>query len=141
MIQCSRILQCSVRSTLSKYTKILFRTFALNINNLANEIEMKKPNVNTKTIKKIKKLSLIDIEDECGMRILNEAIKFAEYLDTIKIKNEVEPLYSTLEWEPIPLRNDDVCNTNKDDILTNAAITEEEYFVAPLDQMIKKTKI
>ena len=44
----------------------------------------------------------------------------------------MEPLYTVLEHTKLELREDKVTDGNiKEDILKNAKITEEDYFVAP----------
>lgn len=44
----------------------------------------------------------------------------------------VEPLVTVLEEEGLFVREDDVTDGNiREDILANASVTEEEYFLAP----------
>ena len=44
----------------------------------------------------------------------------------------VEPLYSTLELETLPVREDlGLAPKNRRQLMENAVLTEEEYFVAP----------
>ena len=44
----------------------------------------------------------------------------------------VEPLYSTLESETLPVRDDlGLPPENRSQLMSNAALTEEDYFVAP----------
>ncbi|XP_017759141.1 PREDICTED: glutamyl-tRNA(Gln) amidotransferase subunit C-4, mitochondrial [Eufriesea mexicana] len=61
-----------------------------------------------------------------------------KHLRNTKI-DDIEPMYSPLEKESVPLRNDSVESiTSRQEILMNAAIVEEEYFIAPV-QTITKT--
>lgn len=78
-------------------------------------------------------MALVGFEYEQSKRILEEAIAFAERLRTARIDETVRPMYSTLENDCIRLR-DDVARNDVDrrEILRNAAVLEEEYFVAPL---------
>lgn len=47
-------------------------------------------------------------------------------------------MYSPFEKEFILLRDDNIeNNTSRKEILMNAAVTEEEYFVAPLQTITK----
>lgn len=93
----------------------------------------KRPVIDEATIKRLERLALVGFEYEQSKRILEEAIAFAERLRTARIDDTVRPMYSTLENEHIHLR-DDVARGNVDrhEILKNAAVLEEEYFVAPL---------
>ena len=44
----------------------------------------------------------------------------------------MEPLYSTLELETLPVRQDlGLPPENRRQLMANAVLTEEEYFVAP----------
>jgi len=85
------------------------------------------------TIKRIEKLALVGFDYKQSKRVLEEAIAFAERLQTARIDETVRPMYSTLENDYIHLR-DDVARHDVDrrEILKNAAVLEEEYFVAPL---------
>ena len=48
----------------------------------------------------------------------------------------VEPLYSTLESETLPVRDDlGLPPENRSQLMSNAALTEEDYFVAPPGNM------
>lgn len=65
------------------------------------------------------------------MHILEDSIEFASKILDINTKN-VQPLYTVLEDQPLQLREDVVTDGNiQADILRNACVTEEEYFVAP----------
>lgn len=65
------------------------------------------------------------------MRTLEDSIEFASKILDIDT-TDIEPLYTVLEDQPLQLRDDVVTDGNiQADILRNARITEEEYFVAP----------
>ncbi|XP_050464071.1 glutamyl-tRNA(Gln) amidotransferase subunit C, mitochondrial [Cataglyphis hispanica] len=93
----------------------------------------KKPVIDEAIIRRLERLALVGFEYEQSKRILEEAIAFAERLRTARIDETVRPMYSTLENDRILLR-DDVARNGVDrcEILRNAAVLEEEYFVAPL---------
>jgi len=93
----------------------------------------KRPVIDEATIKRIEKLALVGFDYKQSKRVLEEAIAFAERLRTARIDETVRPMYSTLENDYIHLR-DDVARHDVDrrEILRNAAVLEEEYFVAPL---------
>lgn len=62
---------------------------------------------------------------------LRDSITFASKILSIDTTN-VKPLYTVLENELLELREDKVTDGNiREDIIRNAKITEEEYFVAP----------
>ena len=90
------------------------------------------PGIEQETINRIEKLSLLDFKGDYSVSVLKAAIDFTECLRTAKISDTVKPMYSPLENEFIPLRNDKVeHNICKRKILKNAAVLEEDYFVAP----------
>lgn len=96
------------------------------------------PVIKQETIQKIEQLSLLNVDDDYGFSVLKAAIIFTENLRNIKINKEIEPMYSPLETESMLLRNDNVeHNISRKEILMNAAITEEEYFVAPLQTIVQ----
>lgn len=90
------------------------------------------PGIEQETINKIEKLSLLDFKGDHSVSVLKAAIDFTESLRTAKISDTVKPMYSPLENELIPMRNDEVeDNVCKREILKNAVVLEEDYFVAP----------
>ncbi|XP_012341136.1 glutamyl-tRNA(Gln) amidotransferase subunit C, mitochondrial [Apis florea] len=98
------------------------------------------PIVTQEIIKKIGQLSLLKVDNDYSISVLKAAIIFTEHLHNTKIDNEIKPMYSPFEKKSILLRNDVVENhVSKQEILKNAAILEEEYFVTPL-QTISKTQ-
>lgn len=92
-------------------------------------------NIDEATIRRLEKLALVGFEYKQSKRALEEAVAFAERLRRVHIDEAVRPMYSTLENEHIHLRDDvalphDI--NRRREILKNAAVLEEEYFVAPL---------
>ena len=67
-----------------------------------------------------------------GIQRLEDAIAFADPLLDIDTTG-IEPMYTVLENECLTLRKDEVGNNlpSREDILSNAVLTEEDYFVAP----------
>ncbi|XP_012237451.1 glutamyl-tRNA(Gln) amidotransferase subunit C, mitochondrial [Bombus impatiens] len=96
------------------------------------------PVIKQETIQKIEQLSLLNVDDDYGFSVLKAAIIFTENLRNTKINKEIEPMYSPFETESMLMRNDNVeHNISRKEILMNAAITEEEYFVAPLQTIVQ----
>ncbi|XP_043507971.1 glutamyl-tRNA(Gln) amidotransferase subunit C-1, mitochondrial [Frieseomelitta varia] len=94
--------------------------------------------IKQETINKIEQLSLVNIDGADSFSVLKAAIVFTEHLRNTKIDKEIEPMYSPFEKEFILLRDDNIeNNTSRKEILMNAAVTEEEYFVAPLQTITK----
>lgn len=90
-------------------------------------------------IVKLEKLSLLDLRDGQNTSVLKAAINFAECIRSAKIDETIEPMYSPFEEKLIPLRDDKVKNDmNRQEILKNAVILEEEYFVAPYKSITKQ---
>ncbi|XP_032684524.1 glutamyl-tRNA(Gln) amidotransferase subunit C, mitochondrial [Odontomachus brunneus] len=92
------------------------------------------------TIRRIEKLALVGFEYKQSKRVLEEAVAFAERLRRVHIDEAVRPMYSTLEKEYIHLRDDialphDI--NRRREILKNASVLEEEYFVAPLVTILR----
>ena len=63
---------------------------------------------------------------------MEDAIALAEPLQDIDT-SDIEPMYTVLENECLTLRKDEVAKNlpSREDILSNAVLTEEDYFVAP----------
>ncbi|XP_038106239.1 glutamyl-tRNA(Gln) amidotransferase subunit C-2, mitochondrial-like [Culex quinquefasciatus] len=77
------------------------------------------------------RLSLVDLDNAEAHRTLEDAIEFASQILSVDTDG-VEPLYTVLERERLTLREDRVSDGNiQQDVLRNARVTEEEYFVAP----------
>jgi len=93
----------------------------------------KRLSIDEATIRRLERLALIGFEFKQSKRVLEEAITFAERLRTVHIDETVRPMYNTLENNCIHLRDDIVQHDiDRREILRNAAVLEEEYFVAPL---------
>ncbi|PSN32853.1 Glutamyl-tRNA(Gln) amidotransferase subunit C [Blattella germanica] len=87
--------------------------------------------IDQETVELLERLSLVNFASEAGVKSLEEAIRFADQIRIIDTSG-VEPLISVLEDRTIYLREDKVTEGNcRNEIMANAAVTEEEYFVAP----------
>lgn len=89
--------------------------------------------IDPETIQHLERLSLVDFANREGVKRLEEAIRFADQIHSIDTTS-VEPLISVLNAEGIscPAREDKVTETDQRElILSNAAVTQEEYFYAP----------
>ena len=74
----------------------------------------------------------MDFANVRGIERLEEAIELAEKIVDVDTEG-VEPLYSVLEAETLQLRPDvpaEISN-NRKSLLKLAAVTEEDYYVAP----------
>ncbi|XP_011496838.1 PREDICTED: glutamyl-tRNA(Gln) amidotransferase subunit C, mitochondrial [Ceratosolen solmsi marchali] len=90
------------------------------------------------TIRKLEKISLVEFNNEGGIHKLKSAIHFAQKLNDIQLDISVQPMYSVLESEKLELREDIVFEGNcQHKILKNARIIEDEYFIAPPDNIPK----
>ena len=63
---------------------------------------------------------------------MEDAIAFAEPIQNLDTTN-IEPMYTVLENECLQLRPDEIDKNlpTRKDILSNAVLVEEDYFVAP----------
>lgn len=87
--------------------------------------------IDSKTIQLLERLSLVDLDSKEALKTLKDSIQFADRITHIDTTS-VEPLYTVLEDQDLQLREDFVTDGNiKKDILSNAKITDEDYFVAP----------
>ncbi|KAK7487897.1 hypothetical protein BaRGS_00020798 [Batillaria attramentaria] len=88
----------------------------------------------------LERLSLVEFSNEEGLKRLNDAIQSANQLYIVNTDG-VEPLDTVLEDRSLYLRKDEVTEGNcKEEILSNASITEEDFFVAPPGNIpLKKT--
>lgn len=90
-----------------------------------------KTKIDANTIALLERLSLVDCANKEGIETLEAAIEFADQIQQVDTSG-VEPLITVLEDIPLRLREDTVNEGNcKQEILKNATITEEDYFVAP----------
>ena len=93
--------------------------------------EAEEEEVATSMVKHLERLSLVDFADLKGVARLGEAVKLAGAVVDVDTTG-VEPLYSTLELETLPVRQDlGLPPENRRLLMSNAVLTEEEYFVAP----------
>ncbi|EFX64477.1 hypothetical protein DAPPUDRAFT_36393, partial [Daphnia pulex] len=88
--------------------------------------------IDSKTIEHLERLSLVDFANREGIRRLEEAIQFANQIHSVDT-SAVKPLINVLYEEYIQsLREDCVTEGDiREEILSNATVTEEEYFFAP----------
>lgn len=96
--------------------------------------------IDRKTISKLERISLVDFDNEGGIQRLEAAIRFAQKLREVRLDPSVKPMYSVLENERLYLREDKVTEGNcREQILKNAKLLEDEYFVAPPGNIPKKS--
>ncbi|XP_035914293.1 glutamyl-tRNA(Gln) amidotransferase subunit C, mitochondrial [Anopheles stephensi] len=87
--------------------------------------------INQQTVQLLERLSLVNLDSKEALETLQDSIEFASRILPIDTDG-VEPLYSVLEREKLALRNDTVDDGDRQtEVLQNAALVEEEYFVAP----------
>ncbi|XP_058830514.1 glutamyl-tRNA(Gln) amidotransferase subunit C, mitochondrial [Topomyia yanbarensis] len=87
--------------------------------------------VDEQTVQLLERLSLVDLDSKEAHKTLEDSIEFASRILAIDTEG-VEPFYTVLENQKLSLREDVVSDGNiQSDVLANARITEEEYFVAP----------
>ncbi|XP_047106213.1 glutamyl-tRNA(Gln) amidotransferase subunit C, mitochondrial [Schistocerca piceifrons] len=86
--------------------------------------------IDQNTIELLERLSLVDFANERGIEQLEEAIRFADQIRLVDT-TDVDPLITVLDMS-LYLRDDKVTEGNlRKDVMANASVTEEEYFVAP----------
>nr|CAG4651862.1 EOG090X076T [Triops cancriformis] len=123
------------------YHSSLLGTSAINDFNLPKEAELKKTEhptypeigriIDRATIQHLERLSLVDFANIQGIARLEEAIRFADQIRSVDTTG-VEPLISVLEDYDLALREDSVTEGGVAElVLSNASITEDDYFVAP----------
>lgn len=87
--------------------------------------------IDSKTIQLLERLALVDLDSKEALKTLQDSIEFANRIVDIDTTG-VEPLYTVLEDRELELREDEVTDGNiRGDILKNAKVIEEDYFVAP----------
>ncbi|XP_033213246.1 glutamyl-tRNA(Gln) amidotransferase subunit C, mitochondrial [Belonocnema kinseyi] len=102
--------------------------------------EKTKFSVCKETLDALERVSLVDFDHEGGIKRLEAAVQFAHRLKEVKIDSSLTPMHSILEKENLFLREDEVSDGNyREKILANAEILEEEYFVAPPGNILRKT--
>jgi len=85
------------------------------------------------TISILERQSLVDFANEEGVRTLEAAIRFADQLHLVDTEG-VDPMTSVQENRTLTLREDEVtCGGDQSlkDVLANAKIVYEDFFVAP----------
>lgn len=96
--------------------------------------------VDSATIELLERLSLVDFNNQAGVDRLMEAVSLADTLQVVDTTG-IEPMDSVLEDRCLRLRDDIVTDGNcKGDVMKNAAITCEDYFVAPPGNIPLETK-
>nr|XP_053608090.1 glutamyl-tRNA(Gln) amidotransferase subunit C, mitochondrial [Plodia interpunctella] len=87
--------------------------------------------IDNNTLALLERLSLVKCDTIEGVKVLEDSIAFADKILHINTEN-VKPLYSVLEDENLFLRPDIITQGNcQKDILKNAVLTEDDYFVSP----------
>lgn len=90
-----------------------------------------KTRLDKNTIALLQKVSLVGQLDAKNVQTVEEAIEFADQILQVDT-TDIEPLYTVLEDCPLRVRDDEVKEGYVlEDLLRNAAIVEEDYFVAP----------
>lgn len=89
--------------------------------------------VDLATVKRVAKLARIAVSDEDAEKMqgeLNTILGFVEQLDEVDVSG-VEPMTSVVSME-MKKREDVVNDGNKaDDIVANAPVTEDNFFMVP----------
>lgn len=99
---------------------------------LSRNAENLAPTVDTKSIEQLERLSLVNFGSEKSVTRLKAAITFANQLRSIKLEDDIQPMYTVLENEKLYLREDRVTDGGyAKKVLKNAVLTDEDYFVAP----------
>lgn len=82
------------------------------------------------TVDLLERLSLVDFSNAEAVTRLEEAVKFASVIMNVDTTG-VAPMVTPLEDMTMRLRQDIPSECSAEDILKNAKLTEEGYFVAP----------
>ncbi|XP_037812079.1 glutamyl-tRNA(Gln) amidotransferase subunit C, mitochondrial [Lucilia sericata] len=87
--------------------------------------------ISKKTVQLLERLALVNLDGEEALKTLRSSIQFAKRIENIDISNK-KPLYTVLENQALHLRSDKINEGNcREEILKNAKITEEDYFISP----------
>lgn len=98
---------------------------------ITNYPKHEKVEIDSETILLLERLSLVDLDSKEALQTLQDSIEFADRIKHIDTSG-IEPLYTVLENEYLQTREDIITDGNiKEDVLRNAAVVEEDYFVAP----------
>ncbi|XP_043244737.1 glutamyl-tRNA(Gln) amidotransferase subunit C, mitochondrial-like [Amphibalanus amphitrite] len=132
----------AVSTSLSRYfTNALYSKHSISVRHFKHipqkpiEIAKQSPDnheaVVDEDIMLLERLSLVDFGNRQGVERLSEAIKFANSIKAVKTAG-VDPLYTVQEDRSLRLRPDEPLPTpSVDQVLSCAAVTEDDYFVAP----------
>ncbi|VVC93713.1 unnamed protein product [Leptidea sinapis] len=95
--------------------------------NTLEKVESSKTTLDHNTIVLLERLSLVKCNTDEGVTVLEDAIDFAGKILHINT-DQVDPLYTV----NLSLREDNITQGNcQVEVLKNAAVTEDDYFVAP----------
>lgn len=86
--------------------------------------------IDDKTIQLLERLSLVNFDSEEILPTLRKSIQFAVKISNIDT-HSVKPLYTVLEDQIQPLRDDRANPNHREEILKNAKLIEEDYFISP----------
>ena len=79
----------------------------------------------------MERLSLVDFANVDGIKRLEDAIDFADPIRDVNTEG-VEPMYTVQEDQVLRLREDvPEPDATRTEILSNAAVVDEDFFVAP----------
>lgn len=96
-----------------------------------SEAELPPPTkVSLELAKRLERLSLVNFEDTKAVERLESAIRFADQIRLVDTEG-IAPMVTVLEDIELPLRNDDVIETDPD-IVSLAQQTFEGYYISPM---------
>ena len=96
------------------------------------KVEGGQEEVTAGVVQHLERLSLVNFADRRGVERLEEAVRLARLVEGVDTAG-VEPLYSTLEAETLALGPDTALPPRcRAQLMAVAALTEEEYYVAPV---------
>ncbi|VVC44257.1 Glu-tRNAGln amidotransferase C subunit [Cinara cedri] len=102
------------------------------LSSVANESALLDENLT----KRLETVSLVGFSKQSGFEVLSASVKFADCITHIKT-TEVLPLITVLETWNTGLRKDISSDkTTRRDIMCNALVVEEDYFVAPANKKV-----
>ncbi|XP_044760101.1 glutamyl-tRNA(Gln) amidotransferase subunit C, mitochondrial [Coccinella septempunctata] len=140
----SIILNGTVRKSSKKCFKPIVR---VQTNKIWNNKPQDPVKIDRETVNLLERLSLVDCANEKSLKLIENAVNFASVIHSVDTEG-VEPLVTVLEDRPLALREDIVLKDySKEEILQNAKLTEEDYFVVPPgnvpiepEELFEKTK-
>ncbi|XP_052072890.1 glutamyl-tRNA(Gln) amidotransferase subunit C, mitochondrial-like isoform X2 [Mytilus californianus] len=98
------------------------------------------PHIDQEMINHLERVSLVEFNNQAGIERLSKAIESANKLHMVNTDG-IEPMESVLEDRMLYLREDKVTDGKcKQEVLSNAVKTIEDYFVAPPGNIPLKTK-